>query len=155
MQLRARACAQTSQRSEPGQAADTTDVSDTAQPVGAAEGWGLPARATVVTYLCPQADSKLPGPGRPDCPPESGEVAEGAAQPQVASFSVPVGGSHSINRGEGQYGSPWAHDPGHSLRPELCHLALELTVPICPREPLRHMEKLPRQGGAYAQGLRG
>lgn len=62
---------------------------------GAAQGWGLPARAALVTDLCPQADPVLPGPGAADRPPEPGEVAEGAAQSQVSSSSVPLGGTEA------------------------------------------------------------
>lgn len=78
--LQARAHAQTGCQPEPGPAAGGAHVSDWAQPMGAVEGWGLPAQ----NDLCPQADLVFPGPGAADCPPGSANVADRGAYSQVS-----------------------------------------------------------------------
>lgn len=84
VQLRATARAQTGHWPEPGPAADGAHVSDQAPPVGAAEGWRVPARTSLVTDLCLQADPVLPGPGAANHPPGSAKVAGRASHSQVS-----------------------------------------------------------------------
>lgn len=145
VQLRARAHAQTGYRPEPGPAADGAHVSDRAQPMGVAPWGWFPARGTLITYVCPQADPVLPGPGRPDCPPESGDEARGAAQSQVVSSSGPRVGWGGAEQG----GCPQAL-PVPTLR-TLSPLP-ELTLPICPRDSPRHIDKPPSPGRGLCLG---
>ena len=44
--------------------------------------------------------------------------------------------------------------PGHFLHPEPYHLVTELSLPVRPRDPLRHTDKLPSSGWGLCLGRR-
>lgn len=125
--LQARAHAQTGCQPEPGPAAGGAHVSDWAQPMGAVEGWGLPARTTSVhrlTWCFPGLEQLIVLLGLLTWP--TGVLTLRYRLP------VTLGGGCGRNGGQKwalKKGFPQGHSLSHFLHPEPCHLDAEPPTP--------------------------